>query len=274
MRATRNPRFRIESHREDLDTAIMAAIAEVTLTTVAQRLCIDVAEFGAVRVIVSSQTNSVVDREIIVAPRPAGRGYSMYDWFELLFAHELTHLLIQDAWGLPPVLWWEGMAVHLGDDRVRTRLFGHDYHAWCRALDDLSRLLPLERLLRASEYYRCRRDPRVDLQAGSFCGFLLQTRGCERLGRFLAESRPLGEAGARIVDLLLARHLGADLCGLESEWIRFLRAQVRSVPSVAERVRTLRLDEAPDGREHCDHCFAVRNGASRCPCSVTTGSAA
>jgi hypothetical protein len=259
--------FWIECHRAELDTTILTAIAELTMTTVAQRLGIESSGFDAVRVVVSDRMNSVVDREIWIAPRPAGRGYSTYDWFELLFAHELTHLLIQDAWGLPPVLWWEGMAVHLGDDRVRARLFGHDYHVWCRALDELGRMLPLEPLLRASTYYRRRPDIRVDLQAGSFCGFLLQTRGPGLLGRFLAEAHPIGELGGLFVDTLLERHLGADLDGLQSEWIRFLRADVNCAPSVTERLRALSSDGAPDGREHCDHCFTVQDGTNRCLCS-------
>jgi hypothetical protein len=35
----------------------------------------------------------MMDREIRVATRPAGGGYSSYDWFELVFSHELAHLL-------------------------------------------------------------------------------------------------------------------------------------------------------------------------------------
>ena len=256
--------FQIECHRADLDLVVMAKLADATLIDLARLLGIDASGVRPVRVIVADGASSVIDREIRVAPRPAGPKYTTHDWFELLFAHELTHLLVRDAWGMPAVLWWEGMAVHLGDDRVRTRLFGQPYHEWCRALEELEALLPLEPLLRASTYYRRRADLRTDLQAGSFCGFLLQTRGSHRLGRFLAESRPITAPGTQIVDPVLRRTLGDDLAGLQSEWVRFLRADVRCVPTLVEQLRERQLGGEPDRPDHCDQCFAVPGGTHGC----------
>jgi len=264
--STGQARFEIECHGGELDEAIAAAIADAALARVAARLQIDVSSLHHIRVIVAHGANTVVDREIRVAPRASGRGYSVYDWFELLFTHELTHLLVRDAWGVPPVLWWEGLPVHIGDDSARTRLFGSSYHGYCRALDELGSLIPLEPLLRASTYYRRRTDPRVDLQAGSFCGFLLEIYGPQRLGRFIAEwSRPISKHAVTIIDPLLQHHLGDDLHRLGMAWRHFLRMRVACDPSLVERLRERRFGDAPDGTDHCDDCFAPLGSVVGCP---------
>ena len=249
--------FELELRRGDLDEAIITRIVDAARVNVAARLQIDVSGLRGVRVVVADDANTVVDHEIRVAPRPSGGGYSIYDWFELLFTHELTHLIVRDTWGMPAALWWEGMPVHLGDDAVRSRLFGGSYHAYCGALAELGALLSLESLLRGSTYYRRRPDFRVDLQAGSFCGFLLETFGPRRLGHFIAESpRPVSEPAVAIVDPGLRRHFGNDLRGLQAAWVQFLATRVASDRALIERLSTRRFGEEPDAVAHCDHCFA------------------
>jgi hypothetical protein len=254
--------FTIECDDDSVDSAALAAIADDALVIVSRRLAIDPASVAPIRVIVGNGRNSAVDREIRVGLRAAGQGYDWTDWFELLFSHELTHVLLRDAWATGPVLWWEGMPVHLGDDRVRTRLFGRSYHAYCRVLDELGVLLPLAPLVHASTFYRRRRDIRVDLQAGSFCGFLLDTFGPRPLRAFMTEYRPPSPAQPRLVlDPILRRHLGDDLEGLARAWVRSLRTHIDCDAALVARFRARSFGAEPDAAEHCDFCFApVRDG--------------
>jgi len=243
----------------------MAAIADDAMHVLTKALEIEVSQVRPCRVIVDEGPSSVVDRVIRISSQPRA-GYRRDDWLELLFSHELTHLLVRDAWGVGPVLWWEGLAVHLGDDRIRTRLFGHSYHAYCRALDHLGGLLPLEPLLRASTFYRRRADLRVDLQAGSFCGFLLETLGPQCLRAFLTDYRrpTRAEPGVRL-DPITKQHLGDDFVGLCEGWVRFLRA-LPCEPVLVDRLRTRTLGLECDRSEHCDFCFAPRSSDRECPC--------
>ncbi|MBS1123187.1 MAG: Peptidase superfamily [Deltaproteobacteria bacterium] len=244
----------------------MSTIADDALRVISNRLEIDAGRFRTAHVIVDEGPSSVVDRAIRISSLPRD-GYQRADWLELLFSHELTHLLVRDTWGTGPVLWWEGLPVHLGDDRVRTRLFGHSYHAYCRALDQLDALLPLEPLLQASTFYRRRADIRVDLQAGSFCGFLLETLGPRRLGAFLTDYRRPTRADPRmLLDPITKQHLGDDFAGLAEGWIGFLRARVPCEPELVDRLRTRTFGLEPDRREHCDFCFAPRSSDRACPC--------
>jgi hypothetical protein len=262
--SNRRAELEIDCQRDDLDPAALAAIAHRALDELCARLQLALPT-GPIRVIVGADgTSSANGRELVVVPRAAGNGYTTADWFELLFAHEVAHLLVQEAWGMPPVLIWEGLPVHLGDDRTRTRLFGHTYHAYCRALDALASLLPLAPLLRASTYYRRRGDVRVDLQAGSFCAFLLETHGPSQLGGFIRASvRPTTDPPEAVVDPGLVRWLGADLRTLEAAWIASLRAHP-AAPALVERFRGRPLGTEPDRRAHCDRCFAP-TADCRCP---------
>jgi hypothetical protein len=253
--------------REGLDAAAAAATCERVVTTLSTRLAIDLSTIPPIRVIIGDGESSAVDREVRVSPRPAGRGYTVQDWLELLVSHELTHVLVREAWGMPPVLWWEGIAIHLGDDRVRTRLFGTSYRAYCRALDDAGLLLAFEPLLRASAYYRRRGDPRVDLQSGSFCGFLLDIHGPGRLASFVADTRPpTAEPALAGIDPMLERHFGAGLDRLHADWRAYLRAESASTAALAERIRPRLESGIRDGYEHCDRCFArLASGSCACP---------
>lgn len=265
--------LRIDCQLDGFDLRELSSIADATLEEVAARLELGLATFRPARIVVAAGASSVVEREIRVAPRPAGGGYSVYDWFELLVAHELTHLLVRDRWGLPPALLWEGLAVSLGDDRIRTRLFARSYDAWCRGLVELGALVPLAPLLRGSTYYRHRPDVRVDLQAGSFCGFLLRTRGPQRVRELVAASRrPTSDPANAILDPILLDLLGSDFAALEREWMELLRVEVERDASLVDRLRDRLRAVPPPGRERCDLCFAelaavdgvVVGGVARC----------
>lgn len=259
--------FRIECRCDDVDAAALATMANDAMHVITRALALDASRARPVTVIVGEGPSCVVDRVITISSHPRG-GCRRDDWLELVFSHELTHLLVRDAWGVGPVLWWEGLPVHLGDDRVRTRLTGHTYHAYCRALDQLGVLLPLAPLLQASTYYRRRADFRVDLQAGSFCGFLLETLGPHRVGAFLASYRRPTRADPRVeLDPITTQHLGGSFAELGEGWLQFLRAHVPCERALVERLGARSFGVEPDRAEHCDFCFAPRSTDRACPCT-------
>jgi len=192
-----------------------------------------------------------------LCPR-AGGGLSLLESFEMLLAHELTHVLVRECWGLPPALVWEGLSVHLGDAWTRARVLGRTYHTYCRVLGELGVLPRLEGLMSAAAFYRWRPDSRVDLAAGSFCGFLLATRGAAALRAFVADlGRPTAQVPRWVLVPAMRRHLGADLAHLEREWIVWLQHRPEA-PELRESWASRRFDGPPRGRMHCDVCFAPR----------------
>lgn len=257
----RHPEIRIHCQRVGLARERLSEIAETTASRIVERFQVDLRN-TSVDVDVGGTTNSVVGHTVTIATRTGG-GLSDENWFELLLAHELTHFVVREAWGLPPALFWEGLPVSLGDDYVRTRVLGRPYGQWCRALLELDRLLELTPLLRANVYYASRPDFRVDLEAGSFCGHLLRTRGAGRLGDFVRSvGRPPDDGGAWTITPALQRNLGGTLPELEEEWIAWLRATVTLEPSVLDRCASLNFS-ASLGSLHCDRCFSPVHD-SRC----------
>jgi hypothetical protein len=247
--------YRIDLRCDLVASEVVTRIVDDTLARVNDRLCLAGVDF---ELVVAAGTSSVVGRRIHVAPRPARGALTEGDWFELLFAHEYTHLVLEARWKPGPALWWEGLPIHLGDDHVRTRATGLDYHAHCRALDDADRLLPLVPLIGARGFYARRRDHRVDLQAGSFCGFLLDAFGVAPLRALLTAYQPPSAESPRVsIDPLLRHHLGAPFDELERRWRAFLRTRVAAPQRAA-------CAEVPPGPGRCDGCYRPLDGAC-CP---------
>ncbi len=251
----RAPTLVFDCRRDDLSVERLRAVGEDTARRVVGMLGIDAPGEVLVTVAEDGPSHAVGDR-VRVSPW-SGRGLTVDDSFELLLAHELTHVLMRRAWGTPPVLWWEGLPIHLGDDFVRARALGRSYDAYCRILLELGAALPLGELMAASDYYRRRPDFRVDLIAGSFAGFVLRTRGSEALGAFVqAVERPEPNSPRWVVTPAMVRHLGADLAALERQWHTALRELPPPDPSLLAKWGQRHFDGAPPGRVHCDVCFA------------------
>jgi len=149
------------------------AFADAILDDLAARLDVTLEGWTRPRLVLGADRSEVVGDTVRVEAKEARGSCSEVDWLELLLRHELTHLLIERHWGMAPTLFWEGVPVHLGDDFVRQRLHGRDYADRCRELAASGRLLNFEGLIAPDAYYRRRSDYRVDMQAGAFCGWLL-----------------------------------------------------------------------------------------------------
>jgi hypothetical protein len=260
------PFLRLECRLLDLDLETLMRVAHQVIRVVTRRLELPMDAAMGLEVLVGDGPNDAQHRSIRVSPKPAGRGYGRYDWFELLFSHELTHVLVESAWGRPPLPWWEGLPVALGDDRVRTRLFGRSYHARCRALDELGMLLPMQPLLRASYYYAARTDSRVDVQAGSLCAFGLEVHGPAALRAFVGDVRlPTPEDPRLVLEPALRRHVGADFEGHVEDWLQWLRATVPLDDALLEQLVARSAEPPPRrGRIHCDFCYTPLEGEA-CP---------
>jgi len=194
----------------------VAALAERSGQRIVDGLQID--DGAPVRLIVAEGRNEAVGRTISVAPREGG-GMDRAAWLELLITHELTHVVVASAWGEPPALLWEGLPVWFGDAYVRERVLGRSYAVECRALLELDRLRPLAPLWSHATYYGERKDYRVDVQAGAFCGWLLATIGPSRLPTLAL----------------------ADLSRLEPAWHDWLRESVPRDAARVDRLRALNL---------------------------------
>ncbi len=202
--------FKLEVIDSPLSTPATATLADESLEDIAARLGIDLEPWDPPLLVVGSPSSECVDDTVRVASKAARGATTAAHWYELLVRHELTHLLLERCWGMAPTLFWEGIPVHLGDARVRQRIHWRSYASYCANFGAEGRLLPLESLL--TDYYGQRSDMRVDVQAGAFCGWLLERDrpGLRRLFETWAPEADLDE--------LLQKCLGAGLAELDISW--------------------------------------------------------
>jgi hypothetical protein len=230
-------------------------LAERWLEELAFELQIDLAalpELAPIQVHVGPRPSGTVGSQVWIEARTSGP-LGPDGWFELLLRHELVHLLIESAWGRGPALLWEGLPIALADARVRAR-YGISYRDHCRAVAAAGRLVPLGELVLASSFYARRTDPRVDLQAGAFCGWLLQQGALPALAELLRSWHP-PTPDRPVVDLTaLPDLLGEDLLGLERRWRASLAGPVPPPDLVARWL----ADPPSPRRPHCDFCFGPR----------------
>jgi hypothetical protein len=265
--------LKLQCELDELDMGELMRVAHRATYVVTSQLGVSMDSVAGLEVRVEAGGRSSALGRTIVVSLPNDRGtLSTSEWFELLYSHELTHVVVESQWGRPPVLWWEGLSISLGDDRVRARVLGHSYHQHCRALDLLGVLLPMGPLLTAGGYYERRGDYRVDVQAGSLCGYLLQVHGAESLRQFVSQAecpRP-GNPCLRI-NPALRRNFGTDFEGLVDQWRHWLRQIGQPDDALLDKLRRQSFDDAPSGRPHCEFCYAPLAG-ERCPaCGAAPG---
>ncbi len=247
--------FRIDASSTPLKEEALTSLADGVAADLCRQLGLTLEPWVPVSVDVGAGPSQAIGRQIRIEAKPAAGRHTAEDWFELLLRHELTHVLVAENWGIAPCLFWEGLPIHLGDNHVRRRLFGHSYHDHCAALSRCRALLPLRRLILPSDYYSRRSDFRVDLQAGAFTGFLLERDGIAGLRSLFRSYRPPTPDRPWVaVDRLFQKHLGADLAGLESAWRAALLASPAD-PGHVEKYRSRRFGETPTLPAHCDFCM-------------------
>ncbi len=191
-----------------------------------QALEIDISDWQKVPIIfIEKGLGSGVSGDVItLSPHKVGNGYSSLDWVELLFSHELTHELLERYWGSPsPVIFWEGIPIYFADNKVRLRLFGKSYHQYCNIFLKNNLLFPINKILLSHIYYAKRYDYRIDVQAGSFAGFLLEKYGNEKMRNiFQNYIPPTPENPIMNINSLLYDSYEKNLNELEKEWYSFL----------------------------------------------------
>ncbi|MDD5090023.1 MAG: hypothetical protein PHQ23_03820, partial [Candidatus Wallbacteria bacterium] len=214
---------------------------------------------------------------IRVAP-DTGSGESCFlENLDLLFRHELTHLLLAEACGTGniQIIFWEGIPNWFAENKVRTIKFGFSYHEYCRAFLVSDKLLPLNLFVIAHDYYSMRRDFRYDLQAASFCGYLAGKYGIDSIIGALKEFQPPTPDHPVIeISKLLMGFSGKKLSALEKDWQKFLLNKVTARPDREERAASYTLpsfEEPP--YTHCGFCNdRYDRSHTHCPyCGVDTG---
>lgn len=238
-----------------VDVEALGLEADRICERLARKLEIDLSDWPSAEVVVAQGQSSVVGRKIRVCPKPGDKNLSSADWFALLFGHELTHLLLSDNWGMAPTLFWEGVPIYMADNHIRSQALGFNYHQYCRALLENDNLLSLAELLLPRKYYARRTDSRVDIQAGSFCGFLLERQGPSAMrGLFSDYVEPTAQAPLMRLTPLLEKHFAADISLLEQDWIGFLNEKVSYMTSLGEKVRARKSTEHAPGLLRCNFC--------------------
>ena len=247
--------FCVESFVEGAERARLAQLMDAAAVDIAELLDIPLSPRKMATVTVGAASSQVSGSDIRIQAKPPLGRYSSLDWFELLFRHELTHLLVRRHWGTAPALFWEGLPIHLGDELVRKRLFGHSYRAHCAALFACGPLIALSRLILPSDYYGMRTDFRVDLQAGAFTAFVLERNTIQDLrSLFRTYRQPSPQRPWVAIDRLCQKTLGADLVELECLWQRWLEG----IPVDTDLVRSyheIRFTDRAVVRTRCDFCM-------------------
>lgn len=192
---------------------------------------------------------------------------------EMLLTHELTHYLTGKYWGAAPVILWEGLPIYLADNKIREEFFGFSYHQICKLLEDKSRLIDLSKFLLPHSYYGYRQDFRVDIQCGSFTGFLVENYAVSNVKKIIGKfEKPSSANPVMRINPLFTEHTGKDLKALEQDWISFLRNEVKSSEKVLEMFGSTEFrKELEISSYHCKFCYFPMNNSDDMICSKCGG---
>jgi hypothetical protein len=198
--------------------------------------------------------------EIIIIPRQDAHCRAR-DWFELLFRHEYTHWLTQRYWGNAPTILWEGLPLYLGDNMVRQRILQFSYHEYCRALCVTENLLALSTIVAPHAYYGKRHDVRIDLESGSFTGYLIEQYGIFDLKQvFQAYIPPTPVVPILKLNPLFTAIYGKTFEQLEAAWQSFLRETIAPNTIAEAHVGTRAFSsDIQIRRIHCKFCLTPIN---------------
>jgi hypothetical protein len=205
-------------------------------------------------------------KTIMIVPREDAR-CGLRDWCELLFRHELTHWLVQRAWGISLVMFWEGLPVYLADNAIRTRLFHFSYHAYCAALLQHRALLPLSAGLLPHQYYGMSHDFRITAEYGSFTGYLVERYGIQAIAATSQQyCPPTPEHPVLNVSSIFQAVWKKDLQELEAEWQIFLSQDMHVSAAADASVSKRTYPETVEIKDrHCQFCWSPCGTQAICP---------
>lgn len=254
QRYTVNDMIGFRARVQDLDALIESAIDDVTTM-----LEVDLSGKPPIPVTIYNGAGSEASRKgIMIMPREDAQ-CGPRDWFDLLFRHELTHLLAGMFCGrCCPAIFWEGLPVYVADNMVRQRIFQWSYHEYCAALSARSQLLDLTVCLLSHQYYGLQHDFRVTVEAGSFTGYLVEQYGMRTLQQaFACYIPPTPQRPVLDLTALCAACWGKSFGELTQEWLQFL-ARLQPVSSkAAEAVeRRAHPPTVSIKAKHCPFCYS------------------
>lgn len=220
------PRILISSINQiEFDVEQVEKFALKSFFEQAYDLNIDSTGFDEIKIILNNMQSSVQGDEVFINVKNCK---SVIESLEIIFPHEITHYLIDSAWGNRetnyPVIFWEGIPTFFADNKLRLKRNGISYHDLCRSLFDQSLLLPLKKIMLSHHYYGYRVDLRADSQSASFIGFLFEVYGLEPLREILKNfTMPTPFNPFLRINQFLRKSFGKDLKELEKDWHSFLR---------------------------------------------------
>ena len=151
-------------------------------------------------------------------------GLNRDQWLELLFKHELTHFLSAKKWGMPPSIFFEGLAVFMSDMDIKARELGQSYHRQALALIHTSHYIPFSAITYSHHYLGRRNDFRCDVEAGSFIAFLVERHSMDSIRRVYEKSKLPTHADPSLnIHEVCKEVYGRDLSELESDWHQWLK---------------------------------------------------
>jgi hypothetical protein len=239
---------------QDLDILIEVAIDDVT-----NILEVDLSGKPPIPLTIHNGSGSEASRKgIMITPREDAR-CGVRDWFDLLFRHELTHLLVGAFWGKSClVIFWEGVPVYVADNMVRQRIFDWSYHDYCAALSARSQLVSLTSCLLPQHYYGLQHDFRVTVEAGSFTGFIMEQYGIQALRQaFASYVLPTPQRPVLELTALCSACWDKSFDELTQEWHQFLAGFQPISPEALEAVERRAYPKTVSIQDiHCPFCYA------------------
>lgn len=174
------------------------------------------------------------------------------DYFKMLFKHELTHL-ITFTWGIAPIIFWEGIPVYFADNQYRD----NSYHKYSKAFINNGVLYNLKYFIEGHKYLGRRFDFRIDIECGSFVGFLYEKYGADKLREvFQNYHHPSPEEPFNGANTVLEKVYSKKLSDLEKDWIKFLEDEIESDSAIEEKIKNKKFyKRIPIKSIHCKFCY-------------------
>src|SRR3989339_870386 len=190
------------------------------------------------------------------------------DNFKMLLKHESIHFITKKTWGDAPAIFNEGIAVYFADNRIRQKQTSINYHAYCKILLKNHRLYPLKGLIESHKYLGRRYDYRVDLEGGSFIGFLIEKYGLGKLKLFFQNyQKPTPDKPVNQINKLCEKIYGKTLFAIEMDWVNFLKISVPYIKKgeiICSKSRKF-YKIIPIKHGYCKFCNTPMDGELLCP---------
>lgn len=206
-----------------------------------------------------SHSHSFCDKSGIFIQTTRDKGGLTADhWLELFFKHELTHFLTAKFWGMPPSLFFEGLAVFISDMDIKKRELGQSYHTQALTLLHTPHYIPFNEITYSHHYLGRRNDFRCDVEAGSFIGFLVESFGLSKVQRVYEASKVPTKSDPDLnIQVVCKEIYQRDLNQLEADWHIWLRTNFKVSSNEIEQVQAFD-GYVNDLSMRCPFCLAPR----------------